>query len=57
MAEMQPLQGIIPYVVTPVHADGSVNLPVFIDQIRYLLDEGVQGICVLGSSEIGRAHV
>ncbi len=50
MAEMQPLQGIIPYVVTPVHADGSVNLPVFIDQIRYLLDEGVQGICVLGSS-------
>ena len=43
-------QGVIPPVVTPRHADGSVDTDSLKNLTRHLLDGGVSGLFVLGSS-------
>ncbi len=46
--------GIIPPVVTPFDADGEIVIEKFRAQIRFLLAQGVHGICVGGST--GEGH-
>jgi 4-hydroxy-tetrahydrodipicolinate synthase len=43
-------QGVIPPVVTPRHADGSIDTDSLTNLTRHLLDGGVSGLFVLGSS-------
>jgi 4-hydroxy-tetrahydrodipicolinate synthase len=43
-------QGVIPPVVTPRHADGGVDTDSLQNLTRHLLDGGVSGLFVLGSS-------
>ncbi|QCB96000.1 dihydrodipicolinate synthase family protein [Arthrobacter sp. PAMC25564] len=43
-------QGVIPPVVTPRHADGSIDTDSLQNLTRHLLDGGVSGLFVLGSS-------
>ncbi|MDP9980992.1 4-hydroxy-tetrahydrodipicolinate synthase [Pseudarthrobacter oxydans] len=43
-------QGVIPPVVTPRHADGSIDTGSLQNLTRHLLDGGVSGLFVLGSS-------
>src|SRR5688572_12640994 len=44
------LAGIIPPVVTPFRADESLDLPQLKSHVDYLLDRGVDGIFVLGTT-------
>ncbi|MDJ0353989.1 dihydrodipicolinate synthase family protein [Pseudarthrobacter sp. PH31-O2] len=43
-------QGVIPPVVTPRHTDGSIDTDSLKNLTRHLLDGGVSGLFVLGSS-------
>ncbi|GKV71100.1 dihydrodipicolinate synthase family protein [Pseudarthrobacter oxydans] len=43
-------QGVIPPVVTPRHADGSIDTASLTNVTKHLLDGGVAGLFVLGSS-------
>ncbi|WP_427005005.1 dihydrodipicolinate synthase family protein [Pseudarthrobacter sp. H2] len=43
-------QGVIPPLVTPRHADGSIDTDSLKNLTRHLLDGGVSGLFVLGSS-------
>ena len=43
-------QGVIPPVVTPRHADGSIDTDSLTNLTRHLLNGGVSGLFVLGSS-------
>ena len=43
-------QGVIPPVVTPRHADGSIDTASLQNLTKHLLDGGVSGLFVLGSS-------
>ena len=43
-------QGVIPPVVTPRHADGSIDTASLQNVTKHLLDGGVSGLFVLGSS-------
>ena len=43
-------QGVIPPVVTPRHADGNIDTGSLQNLTRHLLDGGVSGLFVLGSS-------
>lgn len=43
-------QGVIPPLVTPRHADGSIDTGSLQNLTRHLLDGGVSGLFVLGSS-------
>ncbi|WP_255769260.1 dihydrodipicolinate synthase family protein [Pseudarthrobacter sulfonivorans] len=43
-------QGVIPPVVTPRTADGAIDVPSLENVTRHLLDGGVSGLFVLGSS-------
>ena len=43
-------QGVIPPVVTPRHADGSIDTASLKNVTKHLLDGGVSGLFVLGSS-------
>lgn len=43
-------QGVIPPVITPRHADGSIDTASLQNVTRHLLDGGVSGLFVLGSS-------
>lgn len=47
---MSTFQGVIPPVVTPRHADGSIDTDSLKNLTRHLLDGGVSGLFVLGSS-------
>jgi 4-hydroxy-tetrahydrodipicolinate synthase len=42
-------RGIIPALATPMHDDGSLNLPGVAPLIEFVLSEGVHGIFTLGS--------
>src|SRR5579871_3761842 len=44
------LRGIIPPVVTPMHADESLDLPRLKSHIDFMLAKGVHGIFVLGTT-------
>jgi len=48
------LFGIIPPVVTPFTADGQVDEAAFRAQLRFMLEKGVHGVCVGGST--GEGH-
>jgi 4-hydroxy-tetrahydrodipicolinate synthase len=43
-------QGVIPPVITPRHADGSIDTSSLKNVTRHLIDGGVSGLFVLGSS-------
>ena len=45
-----PLTGVVPPLLTPLTADGEVDLPSLERLIGHLLDGGVDGIFALGSS-------
>lgn len=47
---MQKLRGIVPPVVTPMHADGSVDYDGLDRVVDHLIDGGMDGLFVLGSS-------
>jgi len=47
------LAGIIPPTTTPFDDEGDILLPAFRAQIRFMLEAGVHGICVGGSSAEG----
>ncbi len=46
---MKNLEGIIPYLVSPVNSDGSVKTETLTRLCDDLITEGVHGLCVLGS--------
>jgi 4-hydroxy-tetrahydrodipicolinate synthase len=46
----QSLHGVIPPVVTPLHPDRSIDTASLERLVRFLLDAGVHGLFVLGSS-------
>jgi 4-hydroxy-tetrahydrodipicolinate synthase len=50
---MSDLYGVIPPTATPFDAEGNIVLETFRTQIRFMLDSGVHGICVGGSSAEG----
>ena len=43
-------QGIITPIITPTTADGKINEPVFLHLIRHLIDRGVHGIFLFGTT-------
>ena len=47
---MPKLGGVIPPVVTPLHADGTVDYPSFTRVLEHLLAGGVHALFVLGST-------
>lgn len=42
--------GACPAIITPFHADGSINFPVFSQLIETQIQGGVQAICVCGTT-------
>lgn len=46
----ETLQGVIPYVATPLDAQGRVNRAVLTALCHHLIGEGVHGLCPLGST-------
>jgi len=44
------LTGLFAAVVTPIHADGRVDLPTFDRLVDFLVDAGVSGICIAGAT-------
>lgn len=44
------LTGVIPPVVTPLNTDGSIDVPSLLNLVDFLIDGGVDGLFVLGSS-------
>jgi 4-hydroxy-tetrahydrodipicolinate synthase len=52
--EMSEIQGIVPPMVTPFTSDGGVNLDAIQPDVRYLLNVGVHGLAVCGST--GEGH-
>ncbi|MCO5733363.1 dihydrodipicolinate synthase family protein [Rhizobium sp. SSA_523] len=53
MASAPQLFGIIPPTTTPFDANGDIIFDQFKTQIRFMLESGVHGICVGGSSAEG----
>jgi 4-hydroxy-tetrahydrodipicolinate synthase len=51
---MTSLTGIIPPLVTPFDTNGELDESAMRGQIRFMLDKGVQGVCVGGST--GEGH-
>ncbi|MBT8220173.1 MAG: dihydrodipicolinate synthase family protein [Bacteroidia bacterium] len=43
-------QGVIAATLTPMNEDLSVNYPMLLDHINWLLENGCNGICILGTT-------
>ena len=54
---MKPIVGSIVALVTPMLEDGSVDYAGLRKLIDWHIAEGTDCICVVGTTEIGRAHV
>lgn len=50
------LDGVIPPIVTPFTADGEVDEQAFRGVVRFMLNKGVHGVCVGGSSGEGHTY-
>src|SRR5712692_8899747 len=50
MLDPQKLHGVIPPVITPLTADGRLDVATFERVIHFLMDGGVHGLFVLGST-------
>ena len=50
----ETIGGIIPPMTTPFTAAGDIDVPAFRAQVRFLLDQGVHGLAVGGST--GEGH-
>ena len=50
----QPLTGIIPPLVTPFNQRGTVDAAAFREEVRYMIDAGVHGLTVGGSTGEGQ---
>ena len=44
------MTGLFAAVVTPIHADGRIDLPTFDRLIDFLVEAGVSGICIAGAT-------
>src|ERR1700754_4187582 len=44
------IRGSIPAIVTPMHEDGSLDLPAFRKLIDWHIEEGTSGLVVVGTS-------
>ena len=49
MTTAAPLAGIFPVAPTPFHADGELDLPGNARVMDCMVDQGVDGICVLAN--------
>jgi 4-hydroxy-tetrahydrodipicolinate synthase len=49
------LWGIVPPMVTPLDAEGNVDVPALESEVEHLLAQGVHGLCVTGSTGEGAA--
>ncbi|HMS36136.1 MAG TPA: dihydrodipicolinate synthase family protein, partial [Arachnia sp.] len=47
---MTAIRGLVPPVVTPFHADGSLDLDGLDRVVEHLIAGGVHGLFILGSS-------
>lgn len=47
---MTELHGVVPYLVSPVDADGTVRRAVLVDLVEHLIGAGVHGLAPLGST-------
>ncbi len=52
---MDRVGGIVPPMVTPLAADGSVDRAALESEVEFLLAQGVHGVCVTGSTGEGHA--
>ena len=50
MLDPQQLHGVIPPVITPLTTAGRLDVPAFESVLNYLLENGVHGLFVLGST-------
>ena len=50
MLDLKRLHGIVPPILTPIREDEQIDLPSLQHLINFLLDEGVHGIWVLGTT-------
>ena len=50
MAEIASLQGVYPYLVSPVDADGRIKRQTLDLLVERLIDAGVHGLTPLGST-------
>lgn len=50
MSQPQPLRGIFAPVLTPFHADLSVDIPRWIEHCKHLLVTGCHGLCPFGTT-------
>ena len=50
----ETIGGVIPPMTTPFSAAGDIDVPAFRAQVRFLLDQGVHGLAVGGST--GEGH-
>ena len=50
MLDPQKLHGVVPPVISPLTAEGRLDVPAFESVLRYLMDNGVHGLFVLGST-------
>jgi 4-hydroxy-tetrahydrodipicolinate synthase len=50
---MSKLVGIIPPLVTPFDKNGEIDEAAMRAQIRFMIDKGVNGVCVGGSTSEG----
>jgi 4-hydroxy-tetrahydrodipicolinate synthase len=53
MAQKSKLQGVIPAIVSPMNADGTINFKLLEKQAEYLLNAGVNGLFVCGGTGEG----
>lgn len=54
MTTRQPITGVIPPLTTPFTADGEIDERAFRAGVRFMLAQGVHGVCVGGST--GEGH-
>src|SRR5262245_33564191 len=50
MLDLERLHGIIPPILTPINADGSIDLASLRRLVEFQIAEGVHGIWVLGTT-------
>ena len=50
MLDPQKLHGVIPPVITPLTTEGRLDVPAFEHVLRFLMENGVHGLFVLGST-------
>ncbi len=50
MKNKNEIKGIIPVAITPFNEDGSFNIDASLNHLNYLIEQGIETICVLGAT-------